>query len=111
MKWLAIAVLLLTLVPPQAKAFGTTMDLLEYCEAEDGDPKNLACVSYLRGYIDHTVLAQVYGNASEDVGCVPFVVGATAKQVRLMIIKSAKEHPELLSHRPAVFINLSLIHI
>ena len=55
MKWLAVAVLLLALIPPQAKAFKTGMDLLEYCEAEVGaatlTPLSAAqrIIDYLKG--------------------------------------------------------------
>ena len=115
MKWLAVAILLLALIPPQAKAVETTMELFEVCKSEfnglDGPDdlekgaKNIGCIAYLRGYIDHMVTVQVFGSDSKELGCAPYATGVTAGQARLMLWKWAKEYPERLSDNPLIFLN------
>ena len=117
MKWLALAVLLLALIPPQAKAVKTTVELFEVCrgkiEINDlDDLENLekgleavGCIAYLRGYIDHMHTVQEVGNDSKELGCLPPTTGITANQARLMLLKWAKEYPERLSNNSSIFLN------
>ena len=93
-------------MPLQTHAFDPASELMSYCEEEgDENPKLLACVSYIRGYLEHMTVAQILGSSGDNLGCQPQKERVGVSQARLMFLKFAKEQPELLHLSSGLFLN------
>ena len=93
-------------MPLQTHAFDPASELMSYCEEESDDsPDLLACLAYMRGYLDHMTVAQILGSSGDNLGCQPQETIVNVTQARLMFLKFTKEKPELLHLSSGLFLN------
>ena len=91
--------LLAMLALPNPSLALTGSDLHRYCTKKNDSAAEVFCLGYLRGLSDGLYLGEELGARGKRM-CTPDDKSINLTQVRLIVEKAFKEHPELL-HEPA----------
>ena len=77
-------------------------ELLAHCEAEEGSFDSALCIGYIQGFADTESLTV----KADSPFCTPD--GVSVGQLRAIIVKDMKEHPEKLHYPAAMLARFSL---
>jgi Rap1a immunity proteins len=101
------AALMMFLATSHARAL-TGTQLYQECLIKDHGPMDIACQSYIRGFVDGSVTATVIERDFAGQYCPP-KDGIDAIQARLIVEKYLRDHPEELHAEAGLLVSGALL--